>query len=118
MTEQMKQALQEAANGMQWSSGQILLDKATLKEQSALTPLENLVCVPIPNKIKTAVLFGANWYRNNVWNQPNKKPDYDKHILAITIYGVFKGYPAEINPATIKKWAYIEDILPDMKNDK
>lgn len=32
MTEQMKQALQEAANGMQWSSGQIVLDKATLKE--------------------------------------------------------------------------------------
>ena len=51
------------------------------------------------------VIFGANWSRNNVWKQPNKKPDYDKHILAITIYGVFKGYPAEINPATIRPMA-------------
>lgn len=115
MTKEMKEALQKAAEGMEWSNGQIVLDKETFKPQSATTPLENLVCVPIPNKIKTAVLFGANWYRNNVWKLPDIKPDYDKHILAITTCGVFKGYPAEINPATIKMWAYIEDLLPDMK---
>ncbi len=114
----MKEALQKAADGMECANGQIVIDKETFKPQSTTTVLENLVCVPIPNIIRTAVLFGANWYLNNVWHQPNEKPDYDKHILAITIYGVFKGYPAEINPATIKKWAYIEDILPDMKNDK
>ena len=84
MTEQMIQALQKAANGMQWANGQIVIDKETFKPQSATTPFENLVCVPIPDKIKTAVLFGANWYRNNVWHQPNEKPDYDRHIFAVT----------------------------------
>ncbi len=115
MTEQMIQALQKAANGMQWANGQIVIDKETFKPQSATTPFENLVCVPIPDKIKTAVLFGANWYRNNVWHQPNEKPDYDRHIFAVTNYSVYAGYFNGVNPATIVMWAYKEDLLPEMK---
>lgn len=82
MTEQMTNKLTDAAEKLQWCNGQMLLDKETLNPADpAATPFEKLVSVPVPDKIKTAVLFGANWYRNNVWHERMEEPEERAHCL-------------------------------------
>lgn len=82
MTEQMKQALDKAAERLQWSSGDMLIDKETLKPADlAVAPLERLVHLPVPNLIDNAVHFGANWYRNNVWHERMEEPEERAHCL-------------------------------------
>lgn len=139
MTDQMKEALHKAADGMEWAHGQIVIDKVTLKPQSSITPLENLVCVPIPNKIRTAVLFGANWYLNNVWHDAKtEEPDEGKELILMFYqdngsrafrFGLYSchaqmvmvsnngGFPW-LKLSHYEKWAYIDDLLPYRKNDK
>ena len=132
MTEQMKQALDQAAKGLQWSNGQILLNKENFKPTDpAVTPLDKLVSVPIPDKLETAVKFGANWYRNNVWHPVSEKPagvdKADRDILIVTMGPVYYGNKLQtwhiisymtwdwvkLHAGEFDKWAYLEDLLPD-----
>jgi len=132
MTEQMKQALDQAAKGLQWSNGQILLNKENFKPTDpAVTPLDKLVSVPIPDKLETAVKFGANWYRNNMWHPASEKPaGVDKagrDILIVTMGPVYYGNKLQTwhiisymtwdwvksHAGEFDKWAYLEDLLPD-----
>lgn len=133
MTEQMQQALEKVAKGMQWTNGQILIDCETLKPANlATTPFERLTNIPVPDKIEVAVLFGANWYRNNMWHDrreiPKCKEDDQIIVYRQTSAGVdcsICGMIAEgviYSPLTKKeykwgecpftKWAYIKDLLP------
>lgn len=132
MTEQMKQALDKAAKGQQWANGQILIDSETLKPANPATPFERLTNIPVPDKIEVAVLFGANWYRNNVWHDrqeiPNRKEDDHIIVCGQTSAGVGCSVCCMIadgviySPLTHKeykwgecpftKWAYINDLLP------
>ncbi len=133
MTEQMKKALDKAAERLQWSSGQMLIDKKTLQPADpAEVPLERLVCLPVPNLVDTAVHFGANWYRNNVWHEASEEPtttgkccfllikakglnaprvacykpqNKELYICGYDLHRTFENY-------LVEKWAYIEDILP------
>lgn len=117
MTEQMKQALDKAAKGQQWANGQMLIDRETLKPANpATTHFERLMNIPVPDKIETAVLFGANWYRNNVWHSANEKPDskYNSEYIVQMKEGYYRisyGYDARLFHNSIQ-WAYIEDLLP------
>jgi len=136
MTEQMKQALDKAAERLQWSSGQMLIDKKTLKPADpAVVPLERLVCLPVPNLIDTAVHFGANWYRNNVWHLSSEKPaDVDgvgRDILIVTMGPEYYGNKLQTwhifsymswewvktHAGEFEKWAYLEDLLPNKIED-
>lgn len=129
MTEQMKQALDKAAKGLQWSQGSILIDKKTLKPvDPAEVPLERLVHLPVPDKLDMAAHFGANWYRNNMWHNVSEEADLSKYVL---LYDEADGYmsppcrfpfrdmPGFVSAmnrkygANYTKWAYMEDLLPD-----
>ena len=82
MTQKMKEALDDAAKGLQWSRGQILINKKTLKPADiSVTPLEELVSIPIPDEICHAVIFGANWYKNNMWHDRKEEPKDRAHCL-------------------------------------
>lgn len=163
MTEQMKQALDKAAERLQWSSGQMLIDKETLTPADpAVVPLERLVCLPVPDLIDTAAHFGANWYRNNLWHNADEEPTDRAHCLIYygakgnvgyldfetVFYNKRKkafitasyphptGYKVEqksldggcsavqfnngrdhISISDIHSWAYLEDLLPDRKEE-
>lgn len=122
MTEQMKQALEDAANGLAWSQGQIILDKETFKQDISNIPIERMVVVPIHDKVRTSVLFGANWYLNNVWHDGSEKPtDIEATLLIRTkndLYGL-KMYMwlSKEEVENMKMWAYLHDILPTIKEE-
>jgi len=116
MTEQMKQALDKAAKGLQWSQGSMLIDKETLQPADpAVVPLNRLVHLPIPDKLDVAAHFGANWYRNNIWHDATEVPDSNMELLVIT-----EPFDAPCVMTSnsdrfrerAKQWAYIEDLLP------
>lgn len=132
MTEQMKKALDKAAKRMQWANGQTLIDRETLKQADALTPLERLTSIAVPDKIETAVLFGANWYRNNIWHDKREVPECkeDDQIIVYgqtsagigcsvcgiiedgVIYSPLTGKEYKWGECPFTKWAYINDLLP------
>ncbi len=123
MTEEMTKKLDDAAMKLQWSTGQMLLDKETLKPADpATTPLERLVSVPVPSKIDVAVHFGANWYRNNVWHSPKEEPEQGMALTIIeddgTLTASYTMLEGGMNWEKIKDidgckcWAYCEDLLP------
>ena len=129
----MKKALDKAAKGQQWANGQILIDNETLKPANpATTPFERLANIPVPDKIEVAVLFGANWYRNNVWHDRREIPKCKEGDQIIVFGQTSVGVGCSVcnvigdrviySPLTQKvykwgecpftKWAYIEDLLP------
>lgn len=116
MTEQMKKALDNAARGLQWSQGSILIDKMTLKPADpAVVPLERLVHLPVPNLLDMAAHFGANWYRNNLWHEIDEIPDSNMVLLVIT--EPFDSPCVRTSNSVrfrerAKRWAYIDDLLP------
>lgn len=123
MTEQMKQALDKAAEGLQWSQGSMLIDKKTLQPADpAEVPLERLVHLPVPDKLDMAVHFGANWYRNNVWHSPKEEPEQGMAFAIIegdgTLTASYTMLEGGMNWEKIKDidgclcWAYCEDLLP------
>ena len=116
MTEQMKEALDKAAKGLQWSQGSMLIDKETLQPADpAVVPLNRLVHLSIPDKLDMAAHFGANWYRNNIWHDVTEVPDSNMELLVIT-----EPFDAPCVMTSnsdrfrdrAKQWAYIEDLLP------
>jgi hypothetical protein len=124
MTEQMKQALDKAAKGLQWSQGSMLIDKETLQPADpAVVPLNRLVHLPIPDKLDMAAHFGANWYRNNIWHSPDEEPEHgegfaiiDRNGILIASYNMMVG--SSMSWEKIKEidgckcWAYCEDLMP------
>ena len=136
MTEQMKQALDQAAKGLQWSNGQILLNKENFKPADpAVTPLNKLVSVPLPDKLETAVKFGVNWYLNNVWHDAKTEdPDEEKQLILLshlnngeasyrfalysdharTVMVSNNGAYPWMKLSYYEKWAYVDDFFPDI----
>lgn len=117
MTDKLNELLDKAAKGLQWSSGGMLIDKETFQPADpAVVPLERLVYMPIPDKMDIAAHFGANWYRNNIWHDATEIPDSNMELLVLT--EPF-GSPCVMTSNSdrfcerAKRWAYIEDLLPD-----
>lgn len=134
MTEQMKEALDKAAEGLQWSSGQMLLNKDTFEPaDTTVVPLDKLVSVPIPRKIDVAVHFGANWYLRNVWHDAKKdEPEEQKELILLSFlnngersfrFGLYSSHAKMVMVSNngdfpwlklshYDKWAYMDDFLP------
>ena len=126
-------ALKNTAKARQLVDGQIAIDRKTLLPASpAKTPCDRIVTIPISGKIESAVLYGANWYRNNIWHPTNEDPDEGKDLLLTaktskgdTAYyiGLFDsssrkvlitvrtGFPW-LPISHFERWAYLDDLLP------
>ena len=126
MTDQMKQARDEKARTYGYNNA-IYIDKAMLNKEGYQY---------LEEKPAKDFKEGTDWYRNNVWHPASEKPadidDPDRDILIVTMgpeyYGsklrtwnifsymswdLFKARAGEF-----KKWAYLEDLLPDTKGGK
>lgn len=57
---------------------------------------------------------GAEWRIESVWHKPNEEPLVKSSLLLIEhIDGEFElGY--RFDPANIKRWAYVKDLIPDL----
>lgn len=71
--------------------------------------------------LQTAFKAGAEWRINSVWHSNDVTPGYDCRVLIEDIYGKvyddkydadYNEYDSAIEQKEIKRWAYIEDILP------
>lgn len=90
MTEQMKQASEEYAQG-------VVCDAIEeLKGQYGGEYTAGESCVPLVAKY---FLAGAEWYRNNIWKdaQGDDLPELDREVIALTTQGkvVFAHRPKE-----------------------
>jgi hypothetical protein len=108
MTEQMRQALDKEA------------------EECKQDYIENNA-EPCVGDVSYFIREGADWYRNNVWHDVSRElPDKGKAVLATTMSpkgrGIMEGGVTMVtdrgllevdHKGTFKKWAYIEDLLPD-----
>lgn len=70
---------------------------------------------------KRGFIEGAEWRINSVWNKNDVTPGYDCRVLIEDIYGNvyddkydadYNEYESAIEQKEIKRWAYIEDLLP------
>lgn len=73
-------------------------------------------------------IHAVDWYRNNVWHDINEPPNFGDSLVT-TIIVKFKNWESIIPYYLIKgtswsniaisheieRWAYMEDLLPDMK---
>ena len=126
MTEYTKEILDNAVNNLAWSQGQIILDKETFEQDISKIPLERMIVVPIPDKVKTAALFGANWYYKNIWHDETEIPKYNLNgitdFIISSCFGHIKGEAhtytpeqwsahLEFNANSKFRWAYEEDLI-------
>lgn len=63
---------------------------------------------------------GAKWRIESVWHDGSETPKFGCPILGITIFGeaIIDGpfgieYDVNIDMSNIKKWAYLNDLVPD-----
>lgn len=69
-----------------------------------------------------AAEWGANWRINSVWHDAKECPERKKNYLAQCKNGRFNVIPDSMNwdnfykKAEIIRWAYIEDLLPNMED--
>lgn len=106
MTEHAKKTLDKESKKLAWSQGQIVLDKETFEQDVSKIPLERMVVVPIPDKVETAVLFGANWYHKNVWHDCTKVPRYNYNGITDFIVSSAHGHiEGEAHTYTPEQWS-------------
>ena len=78
-------------------------------------------------------IHAVDWYRNNVWHPASQKPagvdDAGRDILIVTMGPEYYGNKLQTwhifsymtwewvkaHAGEFEKWAYLEDLLPDMK---
>ena len=69
-----------------------------------------------------AAEWGANWRINSVWHDAKECPERKRNYLAQCKNGRFNVIPDSMNwdnfykKAEIIRWAYIEDLLPNMED--
>ena len=67
-------------------------------------------------------IAGANWRINSVWHDAKECPERKRNYLAQCKNGRFNVIPDSMNwdnfykKAEIIRWAYIEDLLPNMED--
>lgn len=102
-------------------------------EQAAKEEADKLSCLVYyggsaisQEDVENAFIAGAEWHINSVWNKNDVTPGYDCRVLIEDIYGNvyddkydadYNEYESAIEQKEIKRWAYIEDLLPT-KEDK
>lgn len=74
---------------------------------------------------KSGFKEGAEWRINSIWNNNDVTPGYDCRVLIQDIYGNvyddkydadYNEYDSAIEQKEIKRWAYIEDLLPNTED--
>mgnify|MGYP000080285918 CR=1 FL=1 len=72
--------------------------------------------------LNTLKLRNANWRINSVWHDAKECPERKRNYLAQCKNGRFNVIPDSMNwdnfykKAEIIRWAYIEDLLPNMED--
>lgn len=68
-------------------------------------------------------IVGANWRINSVWHDVKEMPENNRMILIImkhdipTVLGPDNTFSREeIKDRYIQRWAYIEDLIPNMED--
>ena len=60
------------------------------------------------------IIYGANWYRNNLWHTADKKLVVKSSVLLIRNVCVDSTtYFEDTYWGDVVRWAYIENILPE-----
>lgn len=99
----MKEALKEAA-------------KDFLKTECSIYPSDSKMLA------HKAFISGAEWQLNSVWHDAKECPERKRNYLAQCKNGRFNVIPDSMNwdnfykKAEIIRWAYIEDLLPNMED--
>lgn len=76
----------------------------------------------LPDPPDTRLQWGANWRINSVWHDAKECPERKRNYLAQCKNGRFNVIPDSMNwdnfykKAEIIRWAYIEDLLPNMED--
>lgn len=72
---------------------------------------------------KNCFMDGARWRINSVWHDASEKPNKNQLILFEHRQEYGKGYSVtfgdnyEIIKSVLIRWAYIDDLLPDRKEE-
>ena len=72
--------------------------------------------------VEGSFIKGANWRINSVWHDAKECPERKRNYLAQCKNGRFNVIPDSMNwdnfykKAEIIRWAYIEDLLPNMED--
>jgi hypothetical protein len=73
------------------------------------------------NALYKGFYWGAQWRINSVWHDVSEPPKPDKLIYILRKDGIIKqiytydGVDKLFNTLMVYKWAYIEDIIPNME---
>jgi hypothetical protein len=80
---------------------------------------ENQVSRGMATELEAAFVAGADWRINSVWNDASEKPKYYKLLVALDnnnrpwVMGPDnKDWKNTVAIFCVKKWAYIEDLIP------
>ena len=81
--------------------------------------------LPYNPDAKKGFIAGAQWRINSVWHDANELPKYNGYLAALMDNGLMETlhYAVGIGFYVMqlkgyKLWAYIEDLLPDRKEDE
>lgn len=71
--------------------------------------------------IKKAFKAGAEWRIDSVWHDVEKElPEYNRHVVNEDWFDFIakdeKGLKRIMNRYPFKRWAYVEDLLPNKKD--
>lgn len=93
-----------------------------ISEFSKSYPNRCKTCVAEHTRQMRAAEWGANWRINSVWHDAKECPERKRNYLAQCKNGRFNVIPDSMNwdnfykKAEIIRWAYIEDLLPNMED--
>lgn len=70
-------------------------------------------------------IAGAHWRINSVWHDTSEEPDVDKPVLVnydgsrymVNYFMTKKLYRSFRRRWTINRWAYVDDLLPERKEE-
>lgn len=62
---------------------------------------------------RESFIQGANWRIKKVWNKPNEEPVKKTNLLLVEANDGEFSLCYTFDPATTKRWAYIEDLMPE-----
>lgn len=95
------------------------------KKQAAQEYEDSLIYSSISEQcdIQKAFIAGVNWRINTVWHDVKEIPENNRMILVImqhdipTVLGPDNSFfQEEVKDRQIQRWAYIEDLLPNMED--
>ena len=114
----MKQTIKEAAREARMASAE------TLTTYGTHTSLDDFTYLSHDEIAEAAFIKGADWRINSVWHDASERPDKGKLLIVEDIDSAYdlvyltKSKPWEelSEKNHYMRWAYIEDLLPNMED--